>query len=402
MIIRRQALQRPQSASRLPPLGGSIEVLMSEQPNYASSTALQRRRPLWFTSKPLRPVFVLIGLSTIVATNQAANGQSAIVLSVLVGMVSLVGSTLILRKAEAGSRTRKPVVLHRSGERSTTDEDIELAEDLAEAIANGSLTLHYQPVIDLSRGKVTGAEALVRWRHPRLGMVPPCRFVPLAERVGLIQPLGDWVIATALEQLTRWSKAGLDDLSLSINVSAKQLVQPDFCATTREHLARHAVDPSRIEIELTETAEIEDLPAIAALLSSLKESGVRLALDDFGQGFASMSCLKELPFDKLKLDCDFVAGVDRQGKLQAICSSLIQLGERLGLEVQAEGVETRRELAFLRKAGCRLIQGYYFSRPVPAAEFIAHKEAIEARFGASRQKLQNGLRRIMTLQPQRG
>lgn len=244
--------------------------------------------------------------------------------------------------------------------------------ELRKAIERGQMVLHYQPQVDAERG-VVGAEALVRWRHPVRGLVMPGDFIPLAERTGLILPLGDWVLDEACRQLAHWScDPALAPLVLSVNVSAAQLHQADFVPRVIDGLRAAAVAPERLRLELTESVLVQDLQTIADKMAALKTHGVTLSLDDFGTGFSSLSYLKRLPLDELKIDQSFVRDLLEVESDATIVDSILALGRSLGLKVIAEGVETEAQWHYLRDRGCHLFQGYWFSPPLTTDAFEAH------------------------------
>lgn len=244
-----------------------------------------------------------------------------------------------------------------------------LEQDLRRALAMDEFTLHYQPVVDLSLGRVTGAEALIRWQHPERGMVPPLEFIGVAEQLGLIDPIGLWVMRQACRQVKDWADAGLPGMKVAVNLSARQFLDPRLIGSIREALRNAGVAANQLEIELTETVAMADAAHTSAVFGKLRDLGVRIAIDDFGTGYASMSYLRKLPFDKLKIDREFVSNVQTTRDSQAICSALVTLARGLGLEVLAEGTETEAEVAYLRGRGCHLYQGFFFSRPLPPAAF---------------------------------
>ena len=247
-------------------------------------------------------------------------------------------------------------------------ERMALEGGLRRAAERGELVLHYQPKVDLATHRVRGAEALVRWRHPELGLVQPSRFIPLAEETGLIMSLGEWVLRAACTQLRGWRDAGLE-LNVSVNVSARQFQQANLVERIVEVLDETGVDPGWLEIELTESSVIEDAERAIASLRKLKEHGVRVAIDDFGTGYSSLSYLKRLPLDVLKIDQSFVQGVTGDHDSAAIVKAIIGLARSLGIEVIAEGVELQGDVDFLSAWGCNQAQGFYFGRPVPSDDF---------------------------------
>ena len=235
-----------------------------------------------------------------------------------------------------------------------------LEASLSRAIRNDELMLGYQPKVDLRTGKVVGAEALVRWRHPEQGMISPDEFIPVAEETGLIVPLGEWVIAEACGALKALRALGIDDFVISVNLSARQLRQRQFARHLAEVLKRHGVDPHMLELEVTES-QLMDRPAEAMeALAELKTLGVRLSIDDFGTGYSSLSRLQKFPVDFIKIDRSFLGGGLHDGHA-VITRAIIALGHNLKMKVIAEGVETFEQLAFLRAHHCDQMQGYYFS-----------------------------------------
>ena len=235
-----------------------------------------------------------------------------------------------------------------------------LEANLSRAIRNDEMMLGYQPKVDLRTGKVVGAEALVRWRHPEQGMISPDEFIPVAEETGLIVPLGEWVIAEACGALKALRALGIDDFVISVNLSARQLRQRQFARHLAEVLKRHGVDPHMLELEVTES-QLMDRPAEATeALAELKTLGVRLSIDDFGTGYSSLSRLQKFPVDFIKIDRSFLGGGLHDGHA-VITRAIIALGHNLKMKVIAEGVETFEQLAFLRAHHCDQMQGYYFS-----------------------------------------
>ena len=246
-----------------------------------------------------------------------------------------------------------------------------LEADLRNAIPQQELLLYYQPVIN-HEGRLMGAEALLRWQHPVRGMVAPGEFIPLAERTGLILPIGYWVLEAACRQLVAWAaEPATRGLTLAVNVSARQFRQVDFVPSVLGVLERTGARADRLKIELTESLLLNDVEDIIAKMAALKASGVGFSLDDFGTGYSSLSYLKRLPLDQLKIDQSFVRDVLTDPNDAAIVRTILALAESLDLAVVAEGVETEGQLDFLRQSGCRAFQGYYFSRPKPVDEMLA-------------------------------
>jgi EAL domain-containing protein (putative c-di-GMP-specific phosphodiesterase class I) len=212
---------------------------------------------------------------------------------------------------------------------------------------------------------VLGFEALIRWKHPQRGNVPPVTFIPIAEESGAILQIGEWVLATACAEAARWP----NPLTIAVNVSAVQLHNPNFTRVVHETLLRTGLAPGRLELEITETALVKDMQRALATLRHVKALGVRVAMDDFGTGYSSLSNLRAFPFDKIKIDGSFIKSVDRNGQIATIVRAVLGLGRGLGLPVLAEGVETLDELRFLDAEACQIGQGYFLGRPGPIDGF---------------------------------
>lgn len=242
--------------------------------------------------------------------------------------------------------------------------------DLREAIHTGQLTLHYQPQVDQD-GSLLGAEALLRWPHPRRGMISPGEFIPLAEKSGLIIPMGEWVIDTACAHLAELAKhPDTADLTISVNISVQQVRQPDFVVRAMAAIERHGVNPRRLKMELTESVFASDMDDLINKMKVLKQYGVSFSLDDFGTGYSSLSYLKRLPLEQLKIDQVFVRDLLTQPRDLAIAKTIVELGTSLNMAVMAEGVETREQLQILEAMGCRQFQGYLFGKPMPLAALL--------------------------------
>ena len=256
--------------------------------------------------------------------------------------------------------------------RSTQDqvkETLALEQDLRYAVERQELVLHYQPQIDVQSGRLIGMEALVRWNHPRRGLISPALFIPVAEESGLIQEIGQWVMQEAIHQNAIWLQQGLPVVPVAVNLSVVQFRHPGLRSAVQDALRRSGLPPELLELELTESIAMENSSFTLDTVAGLKSLGVALSIDDFGTGYSSLSYLKRFAIDKLKIDQSFIRGLTLDHQDEAIVTTIIQLARSLGFRTIAEGVETPAQLDFLRAHGCAEYQGYLFSRPVPAAEF---------------------------------
>ncbi|MGA8539692.1 MAG: bifunctional diguanylate cyclase/phosphodiesterase, partial [Terriglobales bacterium] len=245
-------------------------------------------------------------------------------------------------------------------ERLTLENSLRLALDRKE------LFLQYQPQMDMGTGRITGLEALLRWQHPELGLVPPDKFIRIAENSGLIMPIGEWVLRTACSQARKWQDAGLPPVSVAVNVSAVQFRQEGFREFIRKVLNETGLASQYLELELTESLLLSNADVRFLVLQDLKAMGLKLAIDDFGTGYSSFSYLKHFPVSKLKIDRSFVSDVAVNPDDAAITAAIISMAKSLNLKVIAEGVETEAQMSFLRAHHCDEIQGYYFSKPLSA------------------------------------
>ncbi|AXA91677.1 bifunctional diguanylate cyclase/phosphodiesterase [Massilia sp. YMA4] len=247
-------------------------------------------------------------------------------------------------------------------------ERMRIESGLRQALGNGQLLLHYQPKFSIQDGTIIGAEALVRWQHPERGMVPPAEFIPLAEATGLVVQVGEWVLEQACAQAQAWKRAGLRPIRLAVNVSAREFTQA-LPGRVQETLRRYGLEPSWLELEITESTLMHNIDRVIGIMDRITALGVALSLDDFGTGYSSLSYLKRFPIDTLKIDRSFTTGIPTDANDCAIASTIISIAQQLKHRVIAEGVETVEQLAFLKSAGCNEVQGYLYSRPLPAAEF---------------------------------
>ncbi|HRE15651.1 MAG TPA: EAL domain-containing protein, partial [Rhodocyclaceae bacterium] len=250
-------------------------------------------------------------------------------------------------------------------------ERLHLESKLRQALARNEFALAFQPQFSATTGRPTGVEALVRWHHPTEGVISPARFIPIAEETGLIVELGEWVLRTACEEMQRWQEAGLPPLRVAVNVSARQLRRRDFIEMVAGALAQSGLDPQLLELEITESAVMENPDEAIQILQALQRMGPTLAIDDFGTGYSSLAYLKLFPIDHLKIDRSFVADIEHDLNDRAIAFGTIALAHSLGLNVIAEGVETEDQFDLLRSNGCDEIQGYLMSPPLPPAAAFA-------------------------------
>ena len=281
-------------------------------------------------------------------------------------------SDLLLRRADmALYRTktcgRGAFHLYRDEDEAILLDRMELSGALKDALGNRELGLHYQPIVDVKAGTVTGCEALMRWRHPQLGMVPPTTFIPIAERSGLILVLGDWALRQACRDAAGWRS----DLKVAVNLSAVQFEQGDLAASVQAALDESGLEANRLEIEITEQALMRSAARTLETLGKLRALGVRVVLDDFGTGFASLNHLRSFSFDKIKIDQSFVNEMAARRDSRAIVGAVAGLAKTLGMGPVAEGVEGVQQLEGVTVAGCEEMQGFYFSHPVPSADLEA-------------------------------
>ncbi|MBW4453737.1 MAG: EAL domain-containing response regulator [Nostoc indistinguendum CM1-VF10] len=229
--------------------------------------------------------------------------------------------------------------------------------------------IYYQPIIDIASGKIVAAESLLRWQSPELGLIYPTEFISLAESTGLIVPIGKWVLKNVCKQIKGWRDAGIYSLTVAVNLSVIEFNQPDFIHNIVNFIAMNNLEPDDLELELTESMIMQDVNSAITTMSKLQSLGINIAIDDFGTGYSSLIYLKNLPINTLKIDRYFIHNVANDLQKSAITQALIQMAHNLNLDVIAEGVETESELAFLRQHNCNSMQGFLFSRPLPAAEF---------------------------------
>ncbi len=244
-----------------------------------------------------------------------------------------------------------------------------MEKHLRRALERDEFLLHYQPQLELDTGRIIGMESLIRWQSPELGFIPPGSFIHLAEETGLIVAIGEWVLQTACAQNKAWQDAGLAPLIMAVNLSPRQFRQEGLAELVARILEETGLEPRYLEIEIIESLVMHDVEGATVILKKLKELGVQLTMDDFGTGYSSLSYLKRFPFDKVKIDQSFVRDITSDPDSAAIARAIIALSHSLNLRVIAEGIETEGQLGYLRSHACDDMQGFYFSRPVPAGEF---------------------------------
>jgi EAL domain-containing protein (putative c-di-GMP-specific phosphodiesterase class I) len=248
-------------------------------------------------------------------------------------------------------------------------ERIALEDRLRNAIEQQELRVFYQPQVDIASGRIIGAEALVRWHDPIEGMMPPFRFIPIAEETSLIVEIGEWVLRETCRQGQQWLESGFLPITLAVNISPHQFRRSDISALVTEILAETGFPAGQLELEITENGLMDNQDNAMAILKSLHDQGIRLVIDDFGIGYSSLSLLKQFPLDALKIDKRFIGEIPHNKNNTDIALTIIAMGHTLGLKIIAEGVETPEQLAFLQEKGCDVYQGYIKSKPVPINEF---------------------------------
>jgi diguanylate cyclase (GGDEF)-like protein len=255
--------------------------------------------------------------------------------------------------------------------KSQSIERLVLETNLRHALELNQFSLQYQPKLHAQTGAISGVEALLRWNHPDLGNLPPVKFIPLAEETGLIVPIGCWVLKTACDQAIAWQRQGLPPLSMAVNLSPRQFHDENLLRDIDETLQETGLDPSLLQLEITESMVMQNVERAVNLLAALRARGIRLAIDDFGTGYSSMSLMKQFPIDTIKIDRSFIRDLDKNPQDRAITTAIISMGKALGLTIVAEGVETEGQRAFLRSGFCDELQGFLFSKPVAPAEIYA-------------------------------
>lgn len=285
--------------------------------------------------------------------------------------------------AQAKKRGRNTYQFYAPGLNAKLQRRLELESDLRQAVQRGELQLHYQPQVEVDTGAITGVETLLRWYHPRLGIIPPAEFIPLAEETGLIIPLGEWVLRQACTQGRRWEAAGLPAFTIAVNLSARQFRHQGLAETIAEVLRETGLPAARLELEVTESSLVEDLPHATRMLHQLRAMGVSIALDDFGSGYSSLGYLRSFPITTLKIDRLFLQDVPANPDCSAMLRGLKALASSLGLQLLVEGVETAAQLECLQAFACERAQGFLLSRALPAEVLTSRlsKGRFETLFG---------------------
>ncbi len=282
-----------------------------------------------------------------------------------------------LRRAKEGGRNQFLFFEQQMNARAARH--LEIESHLRKALQRDELDLHYQPVVDLHTGRVATCEALLRWQHPEWGMVSPGEFIPVAEESGLIVPIGQWIVEQVARQLTLWGALGQSGFRVAVNISARQLSNEDRVTDLTRALA--AADPRRLTVEITESLLMRETTLVQRFIDHVRAMGIKVALDDFGTGYSALGYLRRFEMDVLKIDKSFIDDIDSDLGDLSLVATIISMGRTMGLRVVAEGVETERQLNYLRSLGCDMVQGYLFSRPVPADQLPAVISAIDERQG---------------------
>ncbi|MCG7928401.1 MAG: GGDEF domain-containing phosphodiesterase, partial [Candidatus Thiodiazotropha taylori] len=258
-------------------------------------------------------------------------------------------------------------------------ERLMMENSLRKALSMKELVLHYQPQIDIRTGRIIGVEALVRWQHPELGLLPPAKFIPLAEDSGLIRPIGEWILRQACLQASKWRDQGFSPqrISVNCNLSAGQLNSENFVGGIQAILAEAGIEAGLLELEITETTIMNDPEHMSEIFNRLRDIGIKLAIDDFGTGYSSLSYLKTLPISKLKIDQSFVRDIPADPDDMAITRAIIALGESLQMQVIAEGVETEAQAEFLKAEGCYLAQGFLYAKPMKSEDLDRYMTSVQ-------------------------
>jgi diguanylate cyclase (GGDEF)-like protein len=338
-------------------LGGDEFTVLLEGPTAVADGVLAAERILTTFHTPI----VLDGHEAYAAASIGIAGGTGIRES---GRDLLREADIALFRAKATGRGR--YTLFEPNMNHLPAEHLHLESDLHRAIERNELRVHYQPIFALRDGRITGMEALVRWEHPEKGLVQPGHFIPLAEETGLIVPIGKWVVDEACRQMVEWqtSYTGAERMSISVNLSARQLQDPNLLQDVQDAVRTSGLDPQHLQLEITESVVMQEPEVTVLTLNDLKRLGIKLAVDDFGTGYSSLAYLKRFPIDVLKIDRAFVNGLAQGEHDSAIVQTVVSLARALGLQTTAEGIEQRSQWDLLEQLGCDQGQGFFFSRPL--------------------------------------
>jgi diguanylate cyclase (GGDEF)-like protein len=348
--------------------GGDEFTILLEGVNHANDAVIVANKIIRFISYPIRihdqELYVTPSIGITMYPDDADSVEQ---------LMKHADSAMYRAKEEG----RNGFQFYTDGMNRESEERMELESRLRQAMHKREFQLFYQPKINIRNGEMIGAEALIRWNQPDLGMVSPAKFIPLAEENGLINSIGEWVIREACSQMQEWNMTGMDPIRVAVNLSPRQLYQQDLADMILDTALEYSIVPRNIELEITESLLMDDTEASITTLKKLKEWGMHVSIDDFGTGYCSLAYLKRFPIETLKIDRSFVMDITTDPDDAAICSAIIALGHKLRLNVTAEGIETSEQLEFLKQQGCDEAQGFYFSKPLPAAEFtdffVRHK-----------------------------
>jgi len=276
---------------------------------------------------------------------------------------------------------------------------IQMESNIRKAIKNREFYVEYQPLVDAKTEKIIGAEALVRWNHPELKNIPPLDFIPVAEDTGMILEIGEIVLENAIRQMQKWHTQGYDDLKISVNISAVQLLQSNLFETIDRILQTTGFDPKYLQLELTESTLMQNIDRASEVLHRFKQKEIQISIDDFGTGYSSLSYLKKLPIDSLKIDQSFIHSIETDKSDKVIVNTVIAMGHSLGLEVVAEGIETTAQKSYLQNQNCNILQGFLFGRSLDCSSFKAlleGKTEIENSMQAEQFEEEEALRKFTT------
>lgn len=341
-------------------LAGDEFTILVENVNNQNDLDILCNRIVEAMGRPLqimgREVFITASIGTAICPDDDMDANGLLVKA----------DAAMYQAKRSGRNTYRPYL---TGMHLYSIDRMSLETDLRMAIERKEFELYYQPQISLSANKVSGNEALLRWIHPERGLLAPIHFIEIAEETGLIVPIGEWVLREACRQHMAWIHNGLEPISISVNISAMQFYQDGFSAMVRTIILESGMEPMYLELELTESLFMHDVDAVLKTLHELHDLGVRLAIDDFGTGYSNLSYLRRFPIDRLKVDQSFIRDIEREPVNAEIVKAIATLGKSMSLELVAEGVETDSELSLAESSGCDFVQGYRFSKPLPAKHF---------------------------------